>query len=319
MANLDDLPAAGADLKSLYRAHFGMREPPFGITPDSSFAFSTRAHQEALNTLLVALAGGEGFIKITGEVGTGKTLLCRRLLGTLGEEYVTAYLPNPLLELRSLLLALGEELEVPLDPRHDEHHLMRTFNHALLEYARTGRRVVVLIDEAQAMPLRTLEALRLLSNLETAKRKLLQVVMFGQPELDRRLDDPSVRQLKQRITFHYSLTGLSRGELRHYLAHRMRVAGYVGPEVFGAAAIWAIHAASGGVPRLVNILASKCLMLVYGEGSYRVGLRHVRAASRDTPSARRGLLGWAAVTVVALAAAVVLAGAALQASLVSHA
>jgi MSHA biogenesis protein MshM len=319
MEDSAELPASGADLKGLYRGHFGLREPPFGITPDTSFTFSTRAHQEALNTLLVALASGEGFIKITGEVGTGKTLLCRRLLSTLGEDYVTAYLPNPLLEPRSLMLALGEELEVPLESDQDEHHLMRAVNHALLDFARAGKRVVVLLDEAQAMPPPTLEALRLLSNLETEKRKLLQVVMFGQPELDRRLDEPSVRQLKQRITFHYRLTGLSRGELRHYLAHRMRVAGYVGPEVFGGLAIWSIHHASGGVPRLVNIIAHKCLMLVYGEGGHRVGLRHVRAASRDTPSARRGVFIRAGVAVLAVAMAALVAGGALHAGFIPHA
>ncbi|MBX9630982.1 MAG: AAA family ATPase [Burkholderiales bacterium] len=286
----------------MYRAHFGLREPPFGITPDTSFAFSAQAHQEALNTLLVALAAGEGFIKIVGEVGTGKTLLCRRLLATLGDEYVTAYLPNPLLEPRSLLLALGEEFEVAMERDADEHHLNRTLNHALLDQARANRRVVVLIDEAQAMPLPTLEALRLLSNLETEKRKLLQVVLFGQPELDARLDDPAVRQLKQRITFHYRLGGLSRAELRHYIAHRLRVAGYVGADIFSAPALWALHRASRGVPRLVNIIAHKCLMLVFGQGGHRVRRAHVRAAVRDTPSARRSGFPWVATMLAVVSA-----------------
>ncbi len=287
----------------MYRAHFGLREPPFGITPDTSFAFSAQAHQEALNTLLVALGGGEGFIKITGEVGTGKTLLCRRLLATLGDEYVTAYLPNPLLEPRSLMLALGEEFEVEMPRDADEHHLMRTLNHALLDQARVNKRVVVLIDEAQAMPLPTLEALRLLSNLETEKRKLLQVVLFGQPELDARLDEPSVRQLKQRITFHYRLGGLSRSEMRHYLSHRLRVAGYVGPDLFSGPAMGALHRASRGVPRLVNIVAHKCLMLVFGQGGHRVLRRHVVAAVRDTPSARRSGFPWVVTSLVAVGVA----------------
>lgn len=273
----------------MYESHFGLRELPFGITPDTAFAFGCEAHQAALNTLLVALGGGEGFVKITGEVGTGKTLLCRRLLATLPADCITAYLPNPLLEPRGLLLSLGEELEVPLDAGAGEHHLLRALNAELLALAAQDRRVVVLIDEAQAMPLATLEALRLLSNLETEKRKLLQVVLFGQPELDRRLDEVTVRQIKQRITFHHRLVGLSQAELHHYLAHRLRVAGYMGQSPFSAAAVRSLHRASGGIPRLVNILAHKALMLVYGEGVHHIRARHVRSAARDTPSAR-GLL-----------------------------
>jgi MSHA biogenesis protein MshM len=205
------------------------------------------------------------------------------------------------------MLALGEEFEIGMPHDADEHHLMRTLNHALLDQARMNKRVVVLIDEAQAMPLPTLEALRLLSNLETEKRKLLQVVLFGQPELDARLDEPSVRQLKQRITFHYRLGGLSRSEMRHYLSHRLRVAGYVGPDLFSGPAMGALHRASRGVPRLVNIVAHKCLMLVFGQGGHRVLRRHVVAAVRDTPSARRGGFPWVVTTIVAVGVAGVLA------------
>ncbi len=276
----------------MYCAHFGFSEPPFGITPDTTFVFSCAAHQAALNTLLVALGTGEGFIKIVGEVGTGKTLLCRQLLATLGDDYVTAYLPNPLMEPRSLMLALGEELEVELDSQANEHRLMQALNNALLGFALSKRRVVVLIDEAQAMPLPTIEALRLLSNIETEKRKLLQVILFGQPELDRRLEDESVRQLRQRIGFHYQLTGLSPGETGHYVAHRLRMAGYVGPALFSGSAIRALHRASRGVPRLANIIANKCLMLVFGEGGDRVTHRHVAVAARDTASARRVGFPW---------------------------
>jgi MSHA biogenesis protein MshM len=287
----------------MYRSHFGLREPPFGITPDTMFAFSCASHQEALNTLLVAVGNGEGFIKITGEVGTGKTLLCRRFLSTLDEMYISAYIPNPYLEPRALMLALAEELRVPVDATGDQHHLLKQLNHALLEFAREGRRVVVSLDEAQAMPVETLEALRLLSNLETEKRKLLQVVLFGQPELDRKLAHESVRQLRQRITFQYHLGSLSRGELDHYLTHRLRVAGHAGGQLFSRGAVRRIYRATRGVPRLVNIIAHKCLLLVYGEGGSEVLARHVKVATADTPSARAGGLRWLWSAVPAMLAA----------------
>jgi len=276
----------------MYRSHFGLRELPFGITPDTSFAFSCTSHQEALNTLLVAVANGEGFIKITGEVGTGKTLLCRRFLSTLDAGYVSAYIPNPCLDPRALMLALGEELGLQLDAGADQHQLLKQLNSTLLDSARDGKRVVVCLDEAQAMPLETLEALRLLSNLETEKRKLLQVVLFGQPELDLRLEAEAVRQLRQRITFQYHLGALSREELAYYLEHRLRVAGYVGPRMFTPRATMAIYRATRGIPRLVNIVAHKCLMLSYGEGSHEVRARHVRVAANDTPAVRVLQDGW---------------------------
>ena len=182
-----------------YLRHFGLREAPFGITPDTSFFFPCRSTQQALNTLLISLANGEGFIKITGEVGTGKTLLCRKFLATLDASWVSAYIPNPNLEPRTLLLAVAEELGVQVDAGVEQHHLLKTITLRLLDLARDGKRVVLCMDESQAMPLDTLECLRLLTNVETEKRKLLQVVLFGQPELDRRLASDSVRQLRQRM------------------------------------------------------------------------------------------------------------------------
>jgi MSHA biogenesis protein MshM len=270
----------------MYLSHFGLSELPFGITPDTQFAFAANAHQEALNTLLVAVGSGEGFIKITGEVGTGKTLLCRRFLAALGDEYVTAYLPNPYLEPRTLLLALAEELGITLERYDYQFHLVKALNEALLEFARQGKRVVLCIDEAQAMPIDSLEALRLLSNLETEKRKLLHLVLFGQPELDARLASPAVRQLRQRIAFHYRLAGLQRGELDLYLTHRLRVAGYRGDGLFAPGAVRLLHRASGGIPRMVNILAHKALLCAFGEGRQLVAARHTRRAARDTEEVR---------------------------------
>lgn len=277
----------------IYLQHFGLVEAPFGITPDTSFAFAARAHQEALNTLLLAVREGEGFVKITGEVGTGKTLLCRRFLATLGEQCKSAYLPNPALRSQTLLLALARELGLDIGPETDEYTLMKALNDLLLQEAAAGRRVIVCLDEVQAMPLATLETVRLLSNLETEKRKLLQVVLFGQPELDAKLADPSVRQIRQRIAFHYRLSGLTRDELQAYLDHRLRVAGYRGAALFAGAATNSLYRASRGIPRLVNILAHKALMSAYGRGARTVSAAHVRRAARDTEGARRPwLTGW---------------------------
>ena len=272
----------------MYCGHFRLTEPPFGITPDTSFYFPCSRHQAALNTLLIAARNGEGFIKVTGEVGTGKTLLCRKFLASLGEGVASAYIPNPYLEPRTLLLALADELEVALAPDLDQHRLLKALTAALVDAAAAGRRVVVCLDEAQAMPTESLEALRLLTNLETEKRKLLQVVLFGQPELDRRLEQPAVRQLQQRITFHYYLGPLTRPELDAYVAHRLKVAGCPGG-LFDLPARRALYLASGGVPRLVNILAHKAMLAAYGEGARVVCARHVRGAAADTPAARNRL------------------------------
>lgn len=270
----------------MYLKHFGLSELPFRITPDTSFVFANRHHQEALNTLLLALQEGEGFIKITGEVGSGKTLLCRRLLQSLGNEWTTAYLPNPSLDPDTLFLAIAEELGVKDAVGLDHFHLVRRINRALLDVARAKKRVVVCIDEVQAMPLPTLEALRLLSNLETEKRKLVQIVLFGQPELDDRLRRPEIRQLLQRITFHCRLKGVEKTEIGNYVEHRLRVGGYRGDPLFTARALRALFRASDGMPRLINILAHKALLSAFGEGVGRIDVKHVRLASKDTEGAK---------------------------------
>ena len=276
----------------MYQSHFGLQELPFGLTPDTSYAYTCASHQEALNTLVIAVKNGEGFIKIIGEVGTGKTLLCRSFLATLDDSYVSAYIPNPYLQPRALLLGLAEELRVELPKDEDQHQLIKGLTEVLLGFASAGQSVVVCLDEAQAMPVESLEALRLLTNLETEKRKLLQVVLFGQPELDLKLSQESVRQLRQRITFQYCLTPIRRDELDYYLAHRLRVAGYRGGRLFDKRAVRALYRASAGIPRLVNIIAHKALLLAYGEGASEVLRRHVKAAAGDTPAARRPAWAW---------------------------
>jgi MSHA biogenesis protein MshM len=279
----------------MYKAHFGLRELPFGITPDTSFFFACTNYQEALNTLLVATKNGEGFIKITGEVGVGKTLLCRKFMATLDKSFVTAYIPNPFLEPRTLMLALADELEIPQDKDVDQHLLLKSINHRLLVLAREGKHAVLCLDEAQAMPIETLEALRLLTNLETEKRKLLQIVMFGQPELDRKLQQDAIRQLSQRVTFHYHLGALTKDDLEFYVSHRLSVAGYAGSRLFDRSAVKRLFAASGGIPRLVNVLAHKAMMLAYGEGRQQVTARHVDAAAKDTGAARVSSWRWVVI------------------------
>lgn len=270
----------------MYASHFGLRELPFSITPDTSFFFACAASQDALNTLLVAVRTGEGFIKVTGEVGTGKTLLCRKFLNTLAvdKHVVTAYIPNPYLEPLALLLAIAHELRVAVPKQTNQHQLLAALTKCLVDNYAAGRRVVVCLDEAQAMPTETLEALRLLSNLETEKRKLLQVVLFGQPELDERLNEPSIRQLKQRVTFSCRLQPLALGEVDYYISYRLTTAGYRGGRLFADRAVKSLFKASGGIPRLVNILAHKALLAAYGEGQRRVEARHVKLAIADTES-----------------------------------
>ena len=297
----------------MYLVHFGLREAPFGITPDTSFFFACADYQEALNTLLIAVRNGEGFIKITGEVGTGKTLLCRQFLSSINKEqsaasdivlnqmpvtttssattqrFVTAYIPNPYLTPHTLLLALADELGVVLQQDVDQHHLLKSLTAALLDFARQDKQVVLCLDEAQAMPLESLEAIRLLTNLETEKRKLLQIVLFGQPELNQKLQQNSIRQLNQRITFQYHLGPLRRDDMDYYLSHRLNVAGFSGGRLFNRRAVKQLYAASGGIPRLVNVVAHKALMLAYGEGRQQVRAHHVRVAARDTVAARNSL------------------------------
>lgn len=303
----------------MYLQHFGLREQPFNLTPDTSYFFAGSSYQEALNTLLVAAHNGEGFVKIVGEVGNGKTLLCRKLLATLSQgrqsttligtqdqaadalpapRFITAYILNPYLEPRSLLLALAEEFRVSLDKDTDQHQLMKGLTRALLEFARNGQRALVCLDEAQAMPLESLEVLRLLTNLETEKRKLLQVVLFGQPELNERLRHRSIRQLRQRISFQHELKGLCKDEMERYLRHRLAVAKFPGETLFTKGAVGKLYRVTGGTPRLVNIVAHKALMLAFSEGRQQVFAKHIRDAAADTPEARHDWLPLAAVLTV---------------------
>jgi len=279
----------------MYLGHFSLREAPFSITPDTDFFYPHEGAQASLNMLLVALRSGEGFLKVVGELGCGKTVLCRQLLKTLQGEFVTAYIPNPDMGPDDLLLALAAELGVVVNHPPHRHQIMSDIGACLLAHARAHRRVVVCIDEAQAIPVRTVESLRLLSNLETEKRKLLQIVLLGQPDLDDKLARPEIRQLLQRITFSEFLGPMDLRRVPVYLQHRLSTAALdeaVDVNIFSPEAAEEIARASGGVPRLINVLAHKCLMLAYGEDSMTVTLAHARMAVRDTEGVPKPVPWW---------------------------
>jgi MSHA biogenesis protein MshM len=266
----------------MYLEHFDLKEMPFTITPDTEFFMNRAGYQDALNVMLVALRSGEGFIKVVGEVGVGKTILCRKLINSLGDNFVTAYIFNPYLEPDTLLFSIADELGLEYQASAGQHQLLKNITDKLFELHNQGKQVVLCMDEVQAMPIRTLETVRLLTNLETEKRKLLQVVLFGQPELDEILDHPSIRQLKQRITFSYNLLPLNKPAMLAYLRHRLSIAGYKQKDLFVGGSIDYLHHVTGGIPRLINIVAHKSLIAAYGEGDSRIKLKHLKTASQDT-------------------------------------
>ena len=264
----------------MYEHYYGLSEKPFDLTPDTDFYFQSLTHQQALNVLMVAIKSGDGFIKLTGEVGTGKTLVCRKLLELLDEQYETVYIPNPYMSCDALLKAVAEEMGL-LDEVVDKNYLS-VINGHLIDNAKNQRRTVILLDEAQSLPIESLEAIRLLSNLETEKNKLVHIVLFGQPELDNKLSDHSIRQLKQRIVHACYLQGFDVNVLAEYLEHRLKAAGYNGPALFSDGAIKCLYRKTKGVPRLVNIISHKALMLAYGSGEFYVSKNQVIAASEDS-------------------------------------
>ncbi len=268
----------------MYLEHFNLKEMPFALTANTEFFCRLPGHQSALNVVLVSLRNGEGFIKVVGEVGTGKTLLCRLLLERLGDDFITAYVPNPDLNPAGLRVALAQELGLAAPYPRSQHALLELITNKLIEVHATGKRVVLLMDEAQAMTTESLEALRLLTNLETNTFKLLQVVLFGQPELDVRLNQANLRQLKQRITFSHYLNPLNRTELEDYLCHRLAKAGHTLGPLFTRKAADLLYRKTKGIPRLINILCHKAMMIAYGRGETRVEHKAVNMAVRDTES-----------------------------------
>jgi type II secretory pathway predicted ATPase ExeA/septal ring-binding cell division protein DamX len=277
----------------MYLSHFGLNEPPFRITPHTEFFFSGANRGATLEALLYAITHDEGIVKVTGEVGSGKTMLCRVLVERLPKSVETIYLANPSLSRDEILHVIAADLQV--DSRGERVTiLLRSLQEKLIKLYAAGRRVVVLIDEAHAMPLETLEEIRLLSNLESNRHKLLQIVLFGQPELDAHLGLPNMRQLKERITHSFRLEPLIRSDIDSYVDFRMRAAGYRGPPLFVPQAMKRIARTSEGLTRRINILADKSLLAAFADGEHQVTAKHARAAVRDSEfaTARRLPAKW---------------------------
>lgn len=274
----------------MYLAHYAFESMPFALTPNTAFYVDLTTHQHAMEVLTTALGLGEGFIKVTGEVGTGKTLLCRKLLQEAPVDWVFAYVPDPHLTPNQLRWALALELGLKQSGNIDELQLVHLLQRWLLQLAQQGKRVILLIDEAQALPDETLEALRLLSNLESEQHKLVQVVLFAQPELDRKLAHYRFRQLRQRISFSCQLGSLDRAQVQNYVEERLQRAGWgagvAEPPLFSRSALVVMSLFSRGIPRLINILAHKSLLLGYGAGLRQIGCRQVLLAAWDTEDVR---------------------------------
>jgi type II secretory pathway predicted ATPase ExeA len=265
---------------SLYLEHFGLREPPFRITPHTDFFFTGANRGPTLDALIYAITQDEGIVKVTGEVGSGKTMLCRMLLERLPANVESLYLANPSLSRDELLGAIADDLGIPADGK-STHSKIRALQDALVERYAAGKRVVVLIDEAHAMPTESLEEIRLLSNLESKSAKLLQIALFAQPELDERLAANDMRQLRERITQHFGLNPLKPGDVAGYIDFRLRAAGYHGPTPFTPRAIEFIAKVSEGLSRRINILADKALLAAFSQGSHQVDSAEVRIAAAD--------------------------------------
>ncbi|HUW38341.1 MAG TPA: AAA family ATPase [Rhodocyclaceae bacterium] len=265
----------------MYLDHYGLSEAPFRITPHSDFFFPGAKRGATLDALLYAITHDEGIVKVSGEVGSGKTMVCRVLMERLPERVVVIYLANPSLSREDILYAIAEELGIGAAAMRTSA-VLRSLQEHLIKLHGEGRQAVVLIDEAHAMPIETLEEIRLLSNLESDRHNLLQLVLFGQPELNQILARPEMRQLKERITHNFTLEPLALPDIATYLAFRMRAAGYRGPDIFSGSAIKLIAGASQGLTRRINILADKSLQAAFAENTHQITRGHVRSVIRSS-------------------------------------
>ena len=266
----------------MYYAHFGLKEPPFKITPNTEVFFTGGNRGAVLDALIYAIQNGEGIVKVVGEVGSGKTMLCRMLQTMLPAQIESIYLANPSVAPEDVLHAIAFELQLKLPKNAERLKVMQALQNHLLARHEAGKQVVIFVEEAQGMPLATLEDIRLLSNLETKHDKLLQIVLFGQPELDENLNQTNIRQLRERITHSFNLAPLQPDEIGEYLIFRLRAAGYFGPHLFNPPAIKKLSSAAQGLVRRVNILADKSLLAAFADNVYQVTPKHVQAAILDS-------------------------------------
>lgn len=266
----------------MYTEHFNLVEQPFSLTPNLQYFCELSNSQDILSTINMCIANGDGFVKIVGEVGVGKTTLCRKLLDSLGEDYVSCYILNPDLNPLTLHKTIAVELGLKVNPKETQHSILRKIYSALLTYHRAGKRVVLIVDEAQILSDKCLESLRLLTNLETETAKLLQVILIGQPELDERLRQRSLRQIQQRITFSFYLGPLSQKEIGYYIASRLVSAGHRTGKLFNEKACRSLYKATQGIPRVLNILCHKSLLAAYASGNPQVTKKAVKRAIEDS-------------------------------------
>ncbi len=294
----------------MYYSHFGLKEPPFKITPNTEVFFTGGNRGAVLDALIYAINNGEGIVKVVGEVGSGKTMLCRMLQTMLPEKVESIYLANPSVAPEDVMHAIAFELQLKLPKNADRLKVMQVLQNHLLARHTAGKQVVIFVEEAQGMPIATLEQIRLLSNLETNHDKLLQIVLFGQPELDENLNQTHIRQLRERITHSFNLAPLHAKEIGEYLIFRLRAAGYFGPHLFTNSAISKIATSAEGLVRRVNILADKALLAAFAENVYQVTPKHVNAAIADSEfgaeklkaaAKQSQLFMWLALLLVALA------------------
>ena len=291
----------------MYYDYFGLKQPPFKITPDTSLFYPGGDRGAVLEALIYATMNGEGIVKVVGEVGSGKTMLCRMLELELPESVEIVYLGNPSLSPDHILHAIAIELKLPVTADSPRLQVMNEIHACLLQRHADGRQVVVFVEEAQSMPLPTLEEIRFLSNLETRQHKLLQIVLFGQPELDQMISRPEIRQLKERITYNFHLKPFKQQDVTDYISVRLRSCGQRSGELFSPAAVKTISRYSQGLIRRINILADKSMLAAYADGRSRVEARHVRQAARDSDFLQRkrsplsfAMVGTAILFVIAL-------------------
>lgn len=266
----------------MYLNHFGLDTEPFGLTPNTKFYCKLKTHEQILAAIMNSIKTGNGFIKVIGEVGVGKTLLCRNLLNKISDDYHTCYIPNPDLSPLGLRRSIANELGFDLSHDSDQYEIEKAINEGLIQKAKQGKKIILLVDEAQALSNEGLETLRLITNLETETSKLLLIILFAQPELDERLSQYNMRQLMQRITYSFYLASISKEEIPRYLAFRLLSAGHEDGQIFSRKACKLLFKISNGWPRVLNIIADKSMLAAFYNNNRQICTETVYHAIQDS-------------------------------------